>query len=165
MVFSFPIAGYAATPDSNTVLPTEITVETVFSSGEKLYDPSKLVRTPDPDRTYYTAQQTNNYRVNGVIVYTLTGRYIWSVETLNPTAATLAIDNIILVSDEAYISAIGGVRSEEVIGGKNDVFISGYIKSTIISDYGYDFWQIFTGYPDGSYYINPNQNIWGSNKK
>lgn len=157
MIFSISISGYAAAPDKDVDPSKVITVEEVTHSQKKLTDPSQFLRTIDPDRTYYTAEKTFRYYEGSNLIYTLTGRFIWSVNTANPTVSSLAIDNMIVVSDTVHISSVDGARKSFTYGGNNGIYISGYIKSTIVGATSvYTFTQTINAYPNGYSHIYGN---------
>lgn len=159
MVFAFSIAGYATSSD----LSNETTVKPILGKVEKLSDPSQLVRTPDPNRIYYTIEPTTDHELqNGNLVCRVTGRYIWSVDALNPTVATLALDNVIYVSSQILVSTVNGVSVEEKIGERNQYYISGSVNCTFAGVHGYTAIQNFIGYPDGSYRVTPLLSEWGA---
>ena len=109
LFFSIATTGYAAESNTSEKIPN-IIIENQTLNYRRIDEPSKAVRTPDVNRTYYTLDNVMYayYERYGerILAFTMTTRYIWSVETLNPTASTLALDSIKTIDTTIHASTV-----------------------------------------------------------
>lgn len=149
----FTTGGYAESdrPSNNNDIHV---VEEMVSDVRKIDDASQFVKSADPNRIYYSAEKTATFYEGPNPIYTLTGRYIWSVDSNNPTVDTLAFENMVVLRSDCYISTLNGVTVTKVFGGNNGMYISGYIKASFNAELrGYTLMQTINAFPDGYYNI------------